>query len=898
MHPSEHRTLSVVPVLLLATVLACLPTEVSAITRSSPTLAPLWKKLDAAREYRCQIPIKIARGRCERNTFDQMVENYRKPVEGYQPRTPQQIFEQLAGPATPSTTDDPVFADYLDDPKIGEEAEAGVREALNELMVGQLQLGNDLLMKGLRTRFPGAGDPADPDQLTLLRSSVASFSQGIRLAVDRLRSEPESLRAGEAGKEFPFYVENARRAGEGTGEIVENEFYQFTELVRRGGIATNSMGKRIFFFGNETDAGRDDAVEAVKTSAQGMYLHTAILTSLQSSTDFNNNNGFELKRQVLDAQRLFDDIKSGFNPLKLSGDFVPHQPVESLLGVFDDLVSDAAAKEVAASEFEREYDTDQTALQNELLAQQQGNLNEISRLTGISIEDLQSNYDFLDIADRQKLIADAEQNRSQNRGELGLRSLAIEEALVDAKLAYEQVAQIPEQIRYEEESNRQIVNLTLETGNEIAALQHAEAMWGSFSVSGGISFGGNNGTSYSVGVSFNPFASLVGIKRGNQTILSAIQNATIANIQSAVRVKNLLLQQATAAIALERAGGAIQTRQAELEEARAALQRAIRNHETSRTNLTTAYFANPAYRLQLDLARQNADASFEAAMVQGYYATKALEYEWAERLQNPVEKLNGGLPETIGDAGAYDAIVKAESVFAVRSAGAPSAPAPSLVTYRQALRLWDSKMRQLRFPATQEGSIVNVSLRQQVLGLDRAEFADFIQKHRVPGQNGTKQDLVFDFAIDIADQLLLPALPNVKIESMRVNLKSVPGKSLRESGSFGNAALVNLIMVDTATVRTFFANWPADDDLLMVDLEEGRNFVDSPFFSQVNSSVDNFPAIQAPNTQLAGHSPAVTRWTVWLDMSTGENRYLNLANLDDIEIELTYRYGRPRAFTF
>lgn len=881
MHSLRRKCCRLAATLLVLTLALPQVADAAAPVRSSePPLADLWDKLDAARLYRCAI---LSGGRCTRNSYSQMVTKFDQAAEGYEPQTARQIFRELAG----STG----FGQYIDDPALGREASLGVQEALNELMAGALLVGNDLLLKGLRTRFPGTGDPADPDQLTLLKASVETFRAGINDVVEKLRMDPKSLRSrGTVNPAFPFYVENTRRSGDGQGDIVENELYRFTDLVVRAALAGNSVGKRKFFFENEDDNGREDAAGDLKRAAHSTYLHAAVLNAVENTTDFNNNNGYEMKRHVVDAQRVFDDILSGFNPLALRGDFVPHQPLESLLAIFDDLSRDAAAKEDAATTFARAYDTDQTALRSELQSQQSGDLSQMAALSGIPVSELASQYDLLRIEDRDRLTREAEKNLSAGKGELGQLFLGIEQATIDAKLALEEARQIPERIRIEEEREGRVARLVLANGVAFAAIDFA--------------IQSNLVTevctcALASGVTFKPGYILNAALSSSRTLLGALQQAQIENINSAATIKNLLLQQASALLSLERAGVVIEERKSALEEGRARLQRSIRNYVAARANLAEAYFTNPAYRLQLDLARENAEASFQAAMVAGYFASKALEYEWAERVQNPVLRLDGGLAEPIGDIGTYNGIVAAESVFAARSAGSPSSPSPSLITFRQALRLWDSKMRQLRSPGTQVGDTVTISIRDDILGQDRTQFQSFVADHLVSGNNPQgKQDLLFEFALQIADQSILPALPNLKIESLGLNLRSRPGTSLRGAGSDGNAARVNLVMVDNALIRTFFADYPDDDDLLNIDLEGGRTFATSPFFAQVQSSIDAFPAVIAPNTQLQGHSPAVTRWTVWVDMENSANRDLQLENLDDIEINLTFRFGRPRPFTF
>jgi hypothetical protein len=889
---------------------AASPAAAAPRERSAPELAPLWQRLDTARCYRATFQTNPDRRRnttgcAPGGSYTQMISAYKTPSFDLGGRTPKCVFRELAGlpsrqPDCPSSGG-ASFAAYLDSPTFGDEALWGLQETLNEIIAGQLLVGNDELLTGLRTRFPRTGDPADPDHLTLLRRSDGTLSDGVDDVVDALRNRPESLRAsGTVNPTFPFFVENAPKPPAATGEVVESELYRFTDLVKRRALAGNSVGKRLFYFSNDSpdlnlEQARQEAAGAFKRSAQATYLHTALLAALQTEDEFNDNNGYELKREIADAQRGFEDIQAGFNPLKLRGDFVPHQRFENLLDDFQDKLELASNDEANAQQFARTYDTDQTALQTELQGQRERYLDTIASLTGLSATQL-SAYDLTDAEARDQLFTDADSAAPTSTGVLGQRYRAIEAAAIDAKLAHEELRQIPERIRIEEERQDSVALVTLATGASVAALDVSIGIAGA--VPKICACGVSSGAQTDVG------QVLQGIFRGTQTLLRALESSTIGNINSAATIKNYLLQQATQLIAVERAGFEIEARKAEYRESQAELERAVRNYVSAQDNLATAYFTNPAYRLQLDLARENADQSFEAAMVAGYFAAMALEYEWSERFENPVRRLDGALPEPIGDAVLFNPIVRAESVFASRSVANTDAPAPRLAVFAQALRSWDVKMRQLRNVSAQSGRTRVVSLRKDILGLtggdetyNRLAFSDWIAKRRVAGNNPAVEDLVVEFALQVADQFLFPALPNLKIEQLRVNLWSLPGRSLLGPQHNGSPALVDFVMLDNATIRTFFAQYPNDDDLLTIDLEAGRSLSQSPFYALVESTINGLGSV-APNTEHENRSPAVSRWTLRIDSSSGQNGNLQLQYLDDIEITFTYKTGKPRDFSF
>src|SRR5690606_35743409 len=131
--------------------------------------------------------------------------------------------------------------------------------------------------------------------------------------------------------------------------------------------------------------------------------------------------------------------------------------------------------------------------------------------------------------------------------------------------------------------------------------------------------------------------------------------------------------------------------------------------------------------------------------------------------------------------------------------GTAGSPAPTLQTYVEALQQWDIKLRQRR-PSRQPGQTVRISLKRDIFGyaspdeaFNRIAFRDRIAKSRVPGRNPQVADLIVEFPLQIGDQSLLPARPNLKIFNpsvtsfcqggLSVNLKTVPGRTLRASPS-------------------------------------------------------------------------------------------------------------------
>jgi hypothetical protein len=182
-----------------------------------------------------------------------------------------------------------------------------------------------------------------------------------------------------------------------------------------------------------------------------------------------------------------------------------------------------------------------------------------------------------------------------------------------------------------------------------------------------------------------------------------LNDANIQTTESEATIKNLLLAQATQLIAIERARLAVRELEAAYTARIADQTWNVKSFLNVRADLTRAYFTNPAYRVTLDQQRRASDEDFRRGQADCFEAAKALEYEWAERVSNPVER-----PPLQAVSLGCDAVVRSESVFAVRSAGAVGAPTPGLGYFYDALDKWNAVMTQNRTPNTAQGSVTPV----------------------------------------------------------------------------------------------------------------------------------------------------------------------------------------------
>ncbi|MGK0248480.1 MAG: hypothetical protein ACI910_001211 [Oleispira sp.] len=851
-------------------------------------------------------------------------------------------------------------------------AEWGLQESLNYLAEGKLLKGNDLLINGLRSRFK-TDDSQTKTQIELLGDSVTEMKDGLAQLTPYMVGYGTVLRSKSDNptERFPFLVENSQ------GPKVPNEYQRYAELLNRYGMAANSEAKYIYYKDNVNDvdnppyknfpgpedldfnndriqnqAGRLDAAKRAKKVGSHLYLQSLTLAVMQNAEDFQTNNGYQIKRQINDSDRLYQDIQSGFNPLLLAGDFVPYQRVENFLQLARARVNDATQAEQLARANQRTFETDETSLKTELRQQTSQYIDQLVELAGVSSAD----FDLTTKEGRDEYKTAAYiSSMHERQGQIGIQVHALAEADLQLTQISTQMQVVNSRAKIELDRGESVATLVLANGKRISVLQFMNTMasccnvskgtssgtskgssiggsasisiGSSTSISGGISVGGLGGPTTNFGFSLGTSASIsagvnfsesegkswgtsdgrsrnpdvLELAEGQKALalLQSIQQAEIEGINSIATVKSILLEMATLNVSMEQADAAYNRQYATIETLYKKFERILANYAVAQEDFSEAYYNNPAYRVEASRAEQAAEDTFETALELSYYAAKSMEYMWSEKYNNPVLRLDGGLPEPL--AVSFDPFVRAESVFSAQFASTYS---PSLDDYLDGLQAWDVKMRQLRYPERQT-SRVRFSMRDDLLGFGEfipnvaeAKFRSFIDDKRNIGENVDNPDLQFEFSMDIADERLFPNHPNIKIESIAVNLVSTASRSIRGS-SKTIPALVDLVMLDRAFIRTFFAEYPARDDILSYTLQQGRTIEKSPFIATVDATVDGYASPQVdPNTQLASHSPAVSTWVLRMKNNRFNNRDLKLQYLSDIEIDIQYSYGKPRDIQF
>ena len=863
------------------------------------------------------------------------------------------------------------FADLYDSDNLSsnerQQVTWGLQESYNQVLEGIQLQGNNFLAEGLRTRFTDT----TTSSFDFLELSENVYSSGLEFITDFTYQYSDVLRRlGDANPRFPFIVNHT------TGITTPSEYQQLTNAIERYGLSAITEAQYLFFHDSVGDVdnypygnfpgiedrdlnnnriidndGEIEAAARAKTAGTHVYLQSVALSKMQTTDEFQLNNGYQLKRQVNAANQLYQDIQSGFNPMKLAGDFLQRTGIDNteitgILSTANTAVNEAVSAERDAREAGRRYDLDQDALGRTLRDNTANYVATLRNLTGL--QNL-NDYDLLTEEGREDFKFDAlSYTLEQKRGEIGLLVHDVESLELQITNLYKQIQNTYERIAIEQDRSNEVIKIVLNTQEEVAALQYAIAIHSCCTQSSGTSLteGTSNGTSQSKGgsvtrsvetvtglftsgasvgfsesvswstqtstgtstsigssegSSWNPNVEALAQSQSDVTLLQAIERSRVEGTNSAALVKNLLIEISTLYLSIEELYLAKERQLALIRSQFDVMNSVLAQYSVALEDLSTAYFNNPAYRLELSNAEEFANAKFNTAMYWSYRAAKNLEYVWSEKFNNPIlSQDNTDSPQAI-EGEEFDTFVRAESVFSARFAGGSI---PNLRDFLGALKIWDQELGNLRSP-NRENERRTFSLRKDILGFEVenpddleqerqsiARFKSFIADHRILGLNPTKPDLRFDFSLSIADNAFFDIdQPNLKIQSLSMNLLS------DDDGLFdrdvNNAPSVDLAMTDRAYVRTFFANYRSGrDDLLSYKLEEGRTLSDSPFLAIVNPQVDGEGELDE-NTALAGLSPAVTKWVFYIDSGDFVNQHLLLDNLTDIEFTVDYTYGPP-----
>lgn len=800
-------------------------------------------------------------------------------------------------------------------------------EIVNELLQGQTLRGFQTMIDALRMRYPRITDQSAPrlpapagarEETAALETAALDFQQPIQYAAFAIRAYgPSVLRAGTPAGQTPFnpafpqYVTFTDETLSGqkdrpTPIPVKNEYWQLAVAAGGQGQARVEKAKLLWRASTQDATTLPEAKEECKVAATQSYLAMALLAQGQTDAEFSQNEGGNLQAHVRNATDLFDKINAGVNPSGNDGSYIPNESFTAIYQDAQNAATDAKTAEVTARDEKRTFDRNQADLRNELLAQRNQYITPLTLLTGIDPQGYNNLQTASDRRDYENTFNSRLNNLIQNYpavsakglGEYGAQVAAIKDAALAAQQALNRLNNLSAAIEIDKAAN---VQVDLANAQATRALQASDILRGyanSLTISAG----------WTPTVSYSPGSITSGLQNAVDRQITMIQQAKIADINLEADIRKRLLEAANLSLDIQRAGISMDQACLRLDAMRAQMKRYIEDLAHTRASAADLYFLDPSFRIAASQAEQRAIAKLDYAVDKLYRLARTLEYEWTEAYQNPVVIPAASNEPPALENTLFDKFTKLDSLFAVRSAD-------EALDYLEALKAWDSKLRRINGASVRGPnksapiSAVPISLREQVLGykpnaatgytLDKsiADFRNHLENARVANfYNSANPSLELHFPIGIEDNSYFPATGS----RWNLRLNSIAAEVYAESGFSDQQVLeIDLIQGGMVTLRRFFANPPASDDLLKMTHTVdnlNRTVFATAFPAKINGATAGRPLTEFDNLGLKGRPVAATDWILRINTENPANRNINFAKIKDIVLKFTYTYGNPEEF--
>ena len=649
--------------------------------------------------------------------------------------------------------------------------------------------------------------------------------------------------------------------------------------------------------------GDDAAALAVYADAFGQqYVQALALanSAAERDQDFLANGGWEIINNLESLRTAAQAIHDGVNPFGFVDEYVPLQTYSELRQLTQgDFLRDATEDEDRAAGAQREFDRNATALNQEL-------------------QNLRLTYDQR----LSELCGDSSDNYVTCTGGLMEQNYHNMAAAYDRiQLIQQRLNNIPQQIQIEQDRAGQIIALTLENGENMAAIEYTRGVINSYRVTEAVvtaetsswqagtearssfSFGfplsGSNG--FGIGWE-NQISAYVGYQHANSTTSSvskvwdpaqeelgflssvaALQNAAnqaqVVGANSAAVIQNLLLQQAEVMIELDIAVDEYNRVAAEHNQLVDQYHRWVNLRQQAQADQLDSYVNNPAYRILRDSLTVEASRSHGLAARFAYLAAKALEYEFLVRYP----KLN--------------------DIFKARTADDVDNFLNDLEAFRLAL---GSPGERNRYP-------YRISLAKDMLGLsdqnlDPNSALSATERSRLRFENfqdviaanvitdtttGAAIAIEIPFSTSLLDnRIFTPNIWNNRIAGVGLPL-DVPNTQgiainllTRQFGSVGTPE-VQLTHSGHASYRT------ATGEIVQYVPENAKlsgyivpaGFESKTKTATILSSV-NGNGQGTPSSAFFNRSVAASHWVLRIDLNSPFNRQLQLDQIEDIEIQM------------
>lgn len=826
---------------------------------------------------------------------------------------------------------------YLD---VGNDAKRlTAAETVNEILQGQVMLGNDRLVDALRLKYPRMVDydPLNPPEVLPSPPGVREETKAIDVAlldfyaallypsalVQRYGGNILRSRAtpgAEPYPSFPRYITFLDPTISPFPVPIKNECWQYSTCLERMALGSYEKAKKLFNLSLTDESARAEAKAECKKTAMQSYLGMALLGAIQSRDDFELNQGNLVLAHLSNSRNLFEMINAGLNPLIDNGDFIPNESFEAIYQDASEAISDVLAAEVKARQEEKTWDTYQAELRNELLSQRNNYITPLYNLTHIDPE----LYNNLQTVDDQRDFRAAVRTRVETimndypdsdpsvLGELGDYVYNWIDLQMSCQQALNNVQNLFQRIDILQQKNSDIGEIITSTGKKLSAIDVVKAAaeglaqiaLAKFRSEGAKLFKVDWGQAFVVATQY----AIIGELQAQQRMLEAAQKVQINNVETAAEVQNILLELANLEIQVDRVQNQIKQAELQLDNALSRMDRMVEDLAHTRDTAADLYFNDPSYRVVVSDAMQRAEDEMDYAIDKLYRLAKTLEYWWAEPYQNPIS-----VPVNCNEAASlenplFDQFTQLESLFNITCADEAK-------DYLDALKAWDSKLRRISVTSVRGPNNAGpytaepISLREDILGFRTDDgkmtmeesiraFRDYLSQHRTENYyNVWNPSLELSFATTIADNKFFPATGerwNMRIDSVSIDVYAESGFSKKQ------VAEVSLTESGLVSIRRFWAEPPLADDLMHLTFNVGarsdRTAYGITVPAKINGATGNRPAGEFSVYGLKGRPVAATDWRLKIDTENPSNKDIDFDKIKDIVIRFTYTYGNPPEF--
>ena len=756
----------------------------------------------------------------------------------------------------------------------------GVLSATREIANIHMIFGNEFMVDALDYRFGGHDSRADQiinEEINQLQDALQQFE----LAVDTLSFAYNADFGGPSGAHIGDY-------------FGPREFELFGIVSQRMVTTIGEIADRYRQLGQD-----DKAVALYKDAFGDQYIQgLALATSAaRQHADFLQNGGWEIMNNLESLRARSQAIQDGINPFGFVKSYVPLQTYDELRKLTEnELLRDATEDEAQAANAAREFDQNRTALNTELQNLRLTYNNQLLELCGPS----QDNYQTCEGG----LMA-------QNRNDF-------DTAVNRIVLAQRRLLDIPEQVKIEQERAGKVIQLTLKSGQQMAAYEYIKGLIESVrttraigdtsseetyhgdefrvEVSAGFnfplpSFGYKESASFAFGqrwsdshqesvtTVWDPAAKQLGSITSLEQVQQAAKEAAITNANSEATIRNLLLQQAQLMIEVNLAGNEYNRVVLEHNQLVDRYHNWLNLRIQAQDNVADSYLTNPAYRILRDSLTVEAARSHAEAAQFAYLTAKALEYEYL--IQYPA--LN--------------------DVFKVRTADDIDNFLNQLEIFRTSI---NSPGQRNRYP-------YHISLAKDLLGLSDkdlnpngklsssqvadkrfAEFQRIFQQHAITDTTtGKVVAIAIPFSTSLLDnRIFSPNIWNNRIAGVGLPA-DVPGTQgialnlvTRQFGDIGTPEVL-LTHSGHASYRT------ATDAIVEYVPENAKpaGYTVPPGFESKNATATILASVNGnargtPSSAFFNRSVAASSWMLRINLDSPFNATLDVRQLEDVELNI------------